>query len=181
VAFIIHGTSLADDCYGNCATFEAAYTYFADFPGRCFNPCNIDTDCNNPLYTSDGAFTAYLNDPAVQAAIHAPSSFNYTQCNATLQFELTTHDQRSVPPSYSIIPSLLASGVKVNLWSGALDYILDPIGTELSIQNMTWGTDRGLGYYLFHGAGHRTAQDRPAAAFTMIRDRVVGNRELPWY
>jgi carboxypeptidase D len=206
VAFIINSTSLADGCYGNCATFEAAYTYFADFPGRCFNPYNIDTDCTNPLYASDEAFTAYLNDPAVQAAIHAPANFNYVQCNDTLQFELTAHDQRSVPPAYFIIPSLLASDVKVNLWSGTLDYILNPIGTELSIQNMTWngaqgfcdkpdrkwfdsqhgyagtwGAERGLGFYLFHGAGHRTSQDKPAAAFTMIRDRVVGDRELPWY
>ena len=133
VAFIINGTSLADGCYSNCATFEAAYTYFGDFPDRCFNPYNIDTDCTNPLYTSDGAFTAYLNDPAVQAAIHVPVDFNYAQCNETLQFELTTHDQRSIPPAYFIIPSLLASGVKVNLWSGTLDYILNPIGTELSI------------------------------------------------
>jgi carboxypeptidase D len=206
VAFIINGTSLVDGCYGNCATFEAAYNYFADFNGRCFNPYNIDTDCSNPLYTSDDAFTAYLNLPAVQAAIHAPGNFNYTQCNSTLLFALTTHDQRSVPPAYSIIPSLLASGVKVNLWSGTLDYILNPIGTELSIQNMTWngaqglyqrpdrkwfdnqhkyagvwGAERGLGFYLFQGAGHRTAQDKPAAAFTMVRDRIVGERELPWY
>jgi carboxypeptidase D len=206
VAFIINGTNLADSCYGNCATFETAYNYFAHFNGRCFNPYNIDTDCNNPLYTPDGAFTAYLNDPAVQAAIHAPSNFNYTQCNATLQFALTAHDQRSAPPAYAIIPSLLASGVKVNLWSGTLDYILDPTGTELSIQNMTWngaqgfhqrpdrkwfdsehgyaglwGAERGLGYYVFHRAGHRTAQDRPVAAFTMVRDRVVGGRELPRY
>jgi carboxypeptidase C (cathepsin A) len=94
----------------------------------------------------------------------------------------------------------------VNLWSGTLDYLLNPIGTELSIQNMTWngaqgfyekptkkwfdinhdfagvwGAERGLGYYRFHGAGHRTAQDMPAAAFTMIRDRVVADQDLPWY
>jgi hypothetical protein len=115
VAFIINGTSPVDGCCGNCATLEAAYNYFADFNGRCFNPYNIDTDCSNPLYTSDDAFTTYLNLPAVQAAIHAPGNFNYTQCNLTLLFALTTHDQRSVPLAYSIIPSLLASSVKVNL------------------------------------------------------------------
>lgn len=204
VAFIINDTSLADGCYGNCATFEAAYNYFAGFNGRCFNAYNIDTDCNDPLYTSDSAFAAYLNLPAVQAAIHAPKARTYTQCNGTLQLALTTHDQRSVPPAYVIIPSLLASDVRVNLWSGSLDYVLNPIGTQLSIQNMTWnglqgfhdkpdrewfdvehgyagvwGAERGLGFYLFQGAGHRTAQDRPKAAFTMVRDRVVKNKQMP--
>lgn len=205
VAFLINGTDEAT-CYGSCATFDTAFTYYSDFPGRCFNPYNVDTDCNNPLYRSDVAFMAYLNDPTVQAAIHVPSNFAYTQCNATIELDLSSHDQRAVPPAYFIIPSLLASGVRVNLWSGTLDFILNPIGTELSIQNMTWngaqgfkqkparkwfdsqhdyagvyGVERGLGYYRFHSAGHRTAQDRPAAAFTMVRDRVIADRDLPWY
>lgn len=144
VAFIINGTNLADGCYGNCATFEAAYNYFADVDGRCFNPYDIDTDCNNPLYSSDGAFVAYLNDAAVQAAIHAPKGFQYMLCNTTLQQFLTRHDQRAVPPAYFIIPSLLAAGVKVNLWSGTLDYILNHIGTELAIQNMSWNGAQGF-------------------------------------
>jgi carboxypeptidase C (cathepsin A) len=205
VAFIINGTLLADGCYGNYASFEAAYTYFADFPGRCFNPYSIGTDCTNPLYISDGAFTAYLNLPAVQAAIHAPSNFNYAQCNDTLQFALTTRDQRSMAPAYFVIPSLLASGVKVNLlvrdpglhpqldrhravhsehdieWGSRLLPAAWQEMVRFSDYAGTWGDERGFGYHLFYGAGHRIAQDKPPAAFTTVRDRIVGNRDLPWY
>lgn len=188
VAFITYGTS-QDKCFGNCATFESAFNYFLDAPGRCFNAYSINVDCSNPLY-SDDAFTAHLNMPAVKAAIHAPAELSYMQCNSTLQAELTAHTQRSVPPAYFILPSLLAGGIKVHLWSGTADYILNHIGTELAIQNMTWNgaqgfqdrprrlwyddrhtfaalyqVERGLSYYRLEDAGHRSAQDRPAAAF----------------
>jgi carboxypeptidase D len=113
VAFIINGTSQGS-CFGNCATFESAYNYFLDAPCRCFNAYNIDVDRNNPFY-SDDAFTAYLNIPAVKAAIHALTELPYMQCNSTLQAELTTHAQRSVPPAYFILPSLQAGGIKVHL------------------------------------------------------------------
>jgi carboxypeptidase D len=201
VAYIIDGTSLSDGCYGNCASFEAAYNYFADAPGRCFNAYNIDVDCNSALY-SDDAFVAYLNLAAVKATIHVPADFTYMQCSTAIFAALSTHAQRSVPPAYFIIPALLAAGIRVNIWSGSVDYLLNPLGTELAIQNMTWNgaqgfhkrprrkfydheghhagvyeVERGLGYHLFHGAGHRTAQDVPSAAFAFVHRAVVRDRE----
>lgn len=200
VAFIVNGTS-PDTCYGNCATFEAAFNFFAGAADRCFKATNINVDCNNPLY-SDTAFTAYLNIPAVKAAIHAPAGITYTQCNNQLQQDLTTFAQRSVPPAYFVIPALIAAGIKVQIWSGTLDYLLPPLGSELVIQNMTWGgaqgfqhrptlkffddqgnwagvyeIERGLGYWRFIDAGHRTPQDKPAAAYKFVRTWVVGNSE----
>jgi len=69
-------------------------------------------------------------------------------------------------------------------WNGAQGFDDKPDKKRFDLEHRyagMWGAERGLGFYLFHGAGHRTTQDRPVAAFTMVRDRVVGNRELPQY
>ena len=43
-----------------------------------------------------------------------------------------------MPPAYSIIPGLIEQNVGVHIYSGDQDMIVDHIGTELVIQNMTW-------------------------------------------
>lgn len=66
-------------------------------------------------------------------------------------------------------------------WSGAQGFRQKPITPWYDVNNQfagTYGVERGLGYYLFEGAGHRTPQDRPAAAFTLIQ-AVVKKQKLP--
>ncbi|KAA6410377.1 MAG: serine carboxypeptidase [Lasallia pustulata] len=184
----IYGT-----CYGGCATWSAAADYLtATRP--CFSVYNIEYICAN--FPSTTPFTEYLSLPGVREAIHAPNK-TFADCNVTildtLALELVT------PPAYSLIPSILEAGIPIHLYSGDYDLLLNHIGTELVIQNMTWcgkqgfqsppdknftvdgqvagnwGYERGLSYHHILHAGHAVPHDQPASAFAFVRDFVVGD------
>jgi len=103
-------------------------------------------------------------------------------------------------PSYAIIPSLLGGGVETHIYTGTLDFVVIPLGHELTIQNMTWngmqgfqnpptkvfydsqgnpaGTyncERGLSYHKFTGAGHRVPYDVQSAAYSWVKNVVLGS------
>lgn len=42
------------------------------------------------------------------------------------------------PAAYRGLPEILGQGVKVHVYSGDLDALLNHWGTELVMQNMTW-------------------------------------------
>ena len=77
----------------------------------------------------------YLNLPSVRAAIHAPNK-TIEACNDTVEDTLAF--EKVTPPTYSIIPSILGHDIGVHVYSGEKDFLLNHIGTELVIQNMTW-------------------------------------------
>lgn len=98
-----------------------------------FSAYNIDWNCNNT--PNDTNIVNYLNLPSVRAAIHAANK-TWETCNSTI---LNTLSQEFVtPPAYQILLDLLGRGVLVHLYSGDRDMLLNHIGTELVIQNMTW-------------------------------------------
>jgi carboxypeptidase D len=194
------GPDAAQDCalFGPCDTFDAAAYWIADSGNQagCWNQYNIDYPCDETVDSTAG-FVAYLNQPEVQSAIHAPQ-IQFHLSNYAVQFLLGS--EHVVPPAYSIIPNLLAAGTKVHIWSGQKDYFLNHIGTELAIQNMTWngaqglqnppnkkfydcqnnlagtyGAERGLSYHLFKDAGHQTPMDDPSAVFAFVENTVVGS------
>ena len=101
--------------------------------GDSFNMYNIDYNCENAPSIVD--FEAYFNRPSVRDAIHVfPKEF--AACNTSL---LATLSQEFVtPPAYFIMPAILDAGVSIHLYSGNFDFLLNHIGTELTIQNMTW-------------------------------------------
>lgn len=71
----------------------------------------------------------------MKAAIHAPDKAALS-CNRTID---TTLVQELVdPPAYSIIPSIIEHGIEVHIYSSEYDFLINHIGTELVIQNMTW-------------------------------------------
>lgn len=37
-----------------------------------------------------------------------------------------------------------------------------------------WGSERGVSYHLFHGAGHSVFAKKPREMFSFVRDVVVG-------
>ena len=100
---------------------------------RCsFSYDNIAYTCAttpNPLPVS-----AYLNLPAVKAAIHAPEK-NITACNATVQMALLS--EQVTPVIYSVLPKILEK-IKVHIWSGDWDFLLPHTGTEMLMQRMFW-------------------------------------------
>lgn len=192
VLFIIrNGTA----CYGDCATQDAILNYLYDnLASNCWTDYNIDIGCAN-TYNANAGFTAYLNLPAVQKAVHLPHTVDYSTCN----YEAFNDFNRNVePPAYFILPSFVAKGIKVHIYNGALDFLLPHIGTDLVIQNMTWGglqgfqkkpsavfldangkragtwgKERGVSYHLFSNAGHQVPQDDPAGAFAFVKGFVL--------
>ncbi|KAI9851107.1 MAG: hypothetical protein M1824_002839, partial [Vezdaea acicularis] len=179
----------------SCAVYSAALDYLYTVQ-PCFSQYNIKYNCDNAGVNEDLTdFTDYLNQPALQAAIHVNKTFE--DCNQTVQYLLGEPGNVPPPPAYDILPRLLRS-VQVHLYSGDLDILLNHLGTELVIQNMTWnggqglsnkpdmpffsdgiksgtwGCERGLTYHLFHGAGHAVPHDKPREAFAFVRDFVVG-------
>ncbi|KAJ6555135.1 hypothetical protein DFH09DRAFT_1493258, partial [Mycena vulgaris] len=94
-----------------------------------------------------------------------------------------------------------AHGVGIIFYSGNDDSLVGHRGTEVVIQNMTFGSvqgltrqpstpftddqgnftgiihqERGLTYALFQNAGHLVPQSVPGAAFSFVRDFVVGSK-----
>ncbi|KAI9801386.1 MAG: hypothetical protein M1825_003365 [Sarcosagium campestre] len=160
----------------------------------------VQRSINGPCYGEPNNRNAvkWLNDPAIRKAIHADRSQKaYEACNATIQATLTK--ELVQPPTYFILPRILQQ-IPVHVYSGDLDFMVNHIGTELVIQNMTWngkqglqcepltpfivrgrqvgtwGSERGLSYYLFHGAGHAVPHDAPEAAFAFVRDFVLQDK-----
>ncbi|KAI4131863.1 MAG: hypothetical protein LQ347_002799 [Umbilicaria vellea] len=190
-------TSIYGACYGGCATWSTAADYLTGYR-PCFSVYGIQYNCGNIPNTTP--FIDYLSLPGVREAIHAPNK-TFAYCNSTILDTLAS--EMVTPPAYTLIPSILEAGIPVHLYSGDYDLLLNHIGTELVIQNMTWcgkqgfqsppdknftfagdisgdiagnwGYERGLSYHHITNAGHAVPHDQPAKAFAFIRDFVVGD------
>lgn len=119
-------------CSLGCATFSTAMAYL-NSTYECFNPYNVHYDCDERLEYYDSS--TWLNQPGVKKAIHAPDKA-YQECNQTV-FDIQS-TKIPEPPAYKVLPGLLAKGVKVHVYSGDWDLLLNHWGTELVLQNMTW-------------------------------------------
>ncbi|KAI4104097.1 MAG: hypothetical protein LQ339_003950 [Xanthoria mediterranea] len=185
--------SIHAPCSMGCATYTTAFAYLPTL-NPCFDPYNILATCHHPR--DDSGPTHWLNKPAVRKAIHAPDK-QIESCNRTV-FDTLSREEVE-PAAYRILPEILARGVKVHLYSGDLDALLNHWGTELVVQNMTWngkqglqhppnhefilngtcvgnwGYERNLSYHHILNAGHMTAHDKPAVMFAYIRDFVLGD------
>lgn len=107
-------------------------------------PCYLNGCCSFSIYNINytcsttppqDKVVAYFNQPSVQKAIHAPRK-TFQFCNGSLVAYL--EQELVIPPAYSIMPAILESGIPIHLYSGGYDLLLNHIGTELVIQNMTW-------------------------------------------
>lgn len=152
-------------CNGGCATYSTAVNYLTQknpwyatpirfltskpphllslfkpatltvLPHSSFSVYNIAATCPSANPNTTFPATTYLNLPAVRTAIHAANK-TWEVCNATILDTLSS--ELVMPPAYNILPRLLGKGVCVHLYSGDQDFLLDHIGTELVVQNMTW-------------------------------------------
>ncbi|EAU34553.1 predicted protein [Aspergillus terreus NIH2624] len=161
----VEASILDSSCYGPCATFSTATDYMraaaAASPRRkCFDVYDIHNDCDavDPL----PLLATYFSRPDVQRALNLPPPLSartspspnseddddedgtYTPCNNTILAALLLATPPE-PPAYSILPTLLTThGLAVHIYSGEFDMLLNHIGTELVLQNMTWNGARGF-------------------------------------
>ncbi|KAK8024491.1 hypothetical protein PG993_012557 [Apiospora rasikravindrae] len=85
----------------------------------------------------------YFNRTDVKKAIHAPLETTWTSCASKPVFAGKGGD-RSEPSSFRKLPRVIDATHNVIIGHGLLDMVLIANGTLLTIQNMTWGGQRGF-------------------------------------
>ncbi|EIW53480.1 alpha/beta-hydrolase [Trametes versicolor FP-101664 SS1] len=153
----------------------------------------------------------FLNDQRTRAALHAPtsknwsSSFNYPFGSVYNKSIGNEHGDPSVEP-VAFLSALAANAstrnVSIVFYSGNDDSQVQHRGTEVVIQNFTFGgiqgftrkpstpwfdddgdvagivhQERNLTYVLFAGAGHLVPQWKPAQALVFLREFVLGTNK----
>ena len=142
---ILHST-----CYGPCAAFSTAMDYLttaskAGTGKKCFDMYDITNGCDaiNDLEL----LNTYFSRADVQTALNIPppgrAAPAYDPCTPSIQAALL--EDFPTPPAYSILPSLTTDhSIALHAYSGYNDFLVNHIGTELSLQNLTWRGERGF-------------------------------------
>ena len=142
----VRSSILNSSCYGPCATYSTALDYMtttsaAGTGPQCYDVYDIHHNCStiDPL----PLLAEYFSRADVQSALHADNAGTFSPCNSTILGTLLSVP--SVPPAYSILPSLVTThNISLHFYNGEWDMLINHIGTELSIQNMTWGGAQGF-------------------------------------
>ncbi|KAL0572767.1 hypothetical protein V5O48_009200 [Marasmius crinis-equi] len=148
--------------------------------------------------------SVWLNDPQTRAAIHAPTDKDWA-----IGFEFPFGEKGFEDPSVEpmaflseLATNATAKNVSVVFYSGNNDALIPHFGTEIAIQNTTFGgiqgftkkpatpwydddgkfagivhQERGWTYALFDGASHLVPQSRPAQALTFAREFLFGSNQ----
>ncbi|KAJ7769203.1 alpha/beta-hydrolase [Mycena maculata] len=196
------------DPYYGCFLFDEMWDYANNFTfpwtNGGFDVYDIP-DALNPEVPSDAS--VFLNDNRTRTALHAPTSKDWAE-EFVYPFGAASGGVNDFgdpsPPPMTFLSDLAtnasAQNVGIIFYSGNDDSLVAHRGTEVVIQNMTFGgvqgftrkpstpftddqgnfagiihQERGLTYALFQNAGHLVPQSVPAAAFAFVRDFVLGS------
>ncbi|KAI0352504.1 alpha/beta-hydrolase [Trametes cingulata] len=144
----------------------------------------------------------YFDREEVKRAIHAPLNVTWAECSDIDVF--TRGGDRSLPPAFTVLPSVIEKSERAVIVHGLADFILIAEGTRIVIQNMTWNgkqgfqtpikndsfivdgmgamgtahTERGLTFFEVALSGHMVPQFSPRAAF-QIMEYLMGFRDTP--
>ncbi|KAJ7668903.1 Alpha/Beta hydrolase protein [Mycena rosella] len=161
-------------------------------------------DALNPEVPSDAA--VFMNDKQTRAALHAPTSkdwvalFNFPFGGTADGTEINDPSPEPMVFLSDLATNATARGVGIVFYSGNDDSLVAHRGTEVVIQNMTFGgvqgfirkpatpftddkgnfagiihQERNLTYALFKGAGHLVPNSVPEAAFVFVREFILGS------
>ncbi|KAJ5763812.1 Peptidase S10 serine carboxypeptidase [Penicillium manginii] len=138
---------LNSTCYGPCATFSTAMDYLTTTSALgtgppCYDVYDIFHNCST--IDSLPLLGEYFSQKDVQKALHVEESGPYSACNSTILGTLLGATS-PVPPAYNLLPTLVTKhNLSLHIYNGKWDMLLNHIGTELSIQNMTWRGGQGF-------------------------------------
>ncbi|KAJ5673856.1 Carboxypeptidase [Penicillium macrosclerotiorum] len=169
-------------CYGPCATYSTATDYMAAISAAgtgppCWDVYDIHHDCST--VNAMALIAKYFSRSDVQEALHVRGRGNYTACNSTI-LETLLAAPSVVPPAYTLLPSLVTDyNISLHIYNGEWDMLLNHIGTELSIQNMTWRGVQGFSQKpqrLFYADDPAPVSDsqRSTSARANVADHVAG-------
>ncbi|KAI0333871.1 alpha/beta-hydrolase [Cubamyces sp. BRFM 1775] len=164
------------------------------------------TDGLNP-HPSMADATSFFNDPRTRAALHAPTSKNWSEA-ISYPFlgdplsEGADPSDRPMAFLTELAANATAKNVSVLLYSGNDDSFVPHRGTEVVIQNTTFGgiqgftrkpstpwtddngeiggivhQERNWTYVLVEGAGHLVPATNPSRAFVIAREFILGNNQ----
>lgn len=163
-----------------------------------FDVYNIPSALDPPAFQESDFF---LNDPDVKKAIHAPDKVWVD--GVPYMFGGGPGDDPSPEPMVfldQLAANATANNVSIIVYSGNSDLLVSHRGSEVAIQNTTFGgiqgftrrpstpwyddngefagivhQERGWTYALFHGSGHLVPAQKPVAAWTFLREFILGN------
>ncbi|KAJ3235829.1 Cell death protease [Chytriomyces hyalinus] len=208
--------SLAMDEYG-CNMVGLVGFWFAtnlDSLGKgntCLNPYNVGSPipCGalDEFHSQEDALLAYLNNAAVRDAIHVDPylstmdpSRTWEECHRTTI--TTQHDSEQGPSPITFLPMLIERGIKVIIYNGDSDMLVNYVAQEQAFGNMTWNgfkgfqhhptewavnsapaglkwIERGLSYIRVFGAGHMVVANDPAAGLQVLSELLNINLHEP--
>lgn len=116
----------------------------------CFSPFYIANEAPCPLdgagldpVTEVGHKDNYFNkNPKVKELIHA-DNVTYLECSKKHPFKIMKHSQTEFPIN-KVLPSVIEKNKRTVIQHGTYDYVMLAKGSELAIQNMTWGGKQGF-------------------------------------
>ncbi|KAH8896293.1 alpha/beta-hydrolase [Thozetella sp. PMI_491] len=86
----------------------------------------------------------YFDRSDVKAAINAPATVSWTTCVDNTRPVFVNETDGSPPSIFEALPSVIDRTGNVIIAHGMNDFVLQPQGTLLAIQNMTWGGELGF-------------------------------------
>ncbi|KZT28980.1 alpha/beta-hydrolase [Neolentinus lepideus HHB14362 ss-1] len=147
--------------------------------------------------------SVFLNDNRTRAAIHAPTSkdweeeFSYPFNNT---YNYTFPGCRPMAFLSELATNASLHNVSMIFYSGNADMLVAHRGTEVTIQNTTWGgiqgftrkpstpwyddsgnfagivhQERNLTFVLVNGAGHEVGDAFPSSAWVLLREFILGS------
>ncbi|KAI8617963.1 peptidase S10, serine carboxypeptidase [Chytriomyces sp. MP71] len=137
-----------------CDVFSLVNTYYnTTHNGLCLDIYNIDftVPCLNSedeFYKEEDALTRYLNSPAVRAAIHVDPilsqnqpAFNWQVCSS---ISITQNGDYDANTSVSLLANLIANGIKVVIFNGDRDLLVNYVSTEKVLSALSWQGSTGF-------------------------------------
>ena len=129
---------------GKCATYSAATLYFQNIkPQPCFGIYDIETTCD---MADPGANAQnYFIRLDVQNSVNVfPTLFRGCSEDGRDLFA-TSPNNFATPPVYNIIPDLINNHkIPFHFYQGKSDMVINHIGIELGLQNMSWNGIQGF-------------------------------------
>ncbi|KAH8075870.1 alpha/beta-hydrolase [Cristinia sonorae] len=201
--------TVADSFYG-CFIYDELLDYAVNFS----LPWSMGVDHNDNLdvYNIPDALSPeapmearfFFNNASARAALHAPTSKNWTS-SVNYRFGGPRGQDPSVEPMAfldELATNATLRNVSIVIYSGNDDSLVAHRGSEVVIQNTTFGgiqgftrkpstpwfddngefagivhQERNWTFVLISGAGHLVPQQQPGRAFVFLREFVLGNNE----
>jgi len=160
-------------------------------------PCDMSsaTPGGPPCYNMDKV-SAFLNNAKIQKALGVPAGIQWGMCSMAVNMHfMQTGD---LLRQYDhLIPPMLAKGVRVLVYNGDTDYMVDWVGSKRWVKELHWphhkewasapdvdfnvrgeskGRQRSVGGLTFvqiYNSGHLVPMDQPEVALAMVREFIL--------